>query len=92
MGGVRVPVLDSLHGCGCPLTETPEAVIAPVLRLDENGMPQILHPVADLSLDTDIRDFPEPIQVCARAVSIQRVAVAVGAVDTDQGHKVDFVL
>ena len=92
VGGVRLPILDSLHGRRCPLTEAAEAVVAPILRLDENGMPQILHPVADLPLDADIRDFTIPVQVCARTVSVQRVAVAVGAVDTDQRHKVDFVL
>ena len=92
LGGVRLPILDTLHHGGSTLTEAAEAVIAPILRLDKNGVPQILHPVADLPLDAHIGDFAVAIRIRAGTIAVQGIAVAVGAVDTDQRHKVDFVL
>lgn len=65
----------------------PAAVAAPILRLNEDGLAQILHSVADLALDAHVGDLTKAVQVGAGAIAVQRVAVAVGAGHGDQCHQ-----
>ena len=90
--GIFLPILDALHGGGGPLAEAAAAVAAPILRLNEDGLAQILHPVADLALDAHVGDLTEAVQVGAGAIAVLRVTVAVGAGHGDQCHKIDLVL
>ena len=90
--GIFLPILDALHSGGGSLAEAAAAVAAPILRLNKDGLAQILHPVADLALDAHVGDLTEAVQVGAGAIAVQRVAVAVGAGHGDQCHKIDLVL
>ena len=90
--GIFLPILDALHSGGGSLAEAAAAVAAPILRLNEDGLAQILHSIADLALDAHVGDLTEAVQVGAGAIAVQRVAVAVGAGHGDQCHKIDLVL
>ena len=89
--GVCIPVLLPLHHGGGPLAETAEPVVTAAVRLDENSVAHILHPIANLALDTHVGHLAVAIVVGAGAVAVEGVAVAVGHGDADQGHEVDFM-
>ena len=92
VSGIFLPVLDALHGSRGTLAETPKAVAAPILRLDKDGLAQVLHPVADFALDAHIGDLTEAVQVGAGTVAVQRITVAVGAGHGNQSDKINLVL
>ena len=88
--GVFILTLDALGGSGSTLAQGLITICASIIGLHKNRFIQILHPVADLTLDAHIRDFPEAVIVGAGTVAVQRVAVAVGAGHTYQCHKIDL--
>ena len=92
-GSFRIgrPVFDLLQLGRRPLAETSVAVAAAILRLDEDGIAQILHPVPELPLDADVRDLTVAVVVRAGTVAVERVAIAVGPSHRNQGDEVDLV-
>ena len=90
--GIFLPILAVfLQYGGGPFAEAAAAIVAAVLRLDEDGIAQILHPIPDLPLDANSGYLSVAIIVRAGAVSVEGVAVAVGPGDRDQGDEVDLV-
>ena len=90
--GVFLPILDALQTGGGSLAQTSKAVGAPILRLNKDGVPHILHPIADFPLDAYIGNLTEAVQVGTGAVAVQRIAVAVGSGYGNQCYKIDFIL
>ena len=90
--GIDVPVLFSFQHRRSAFAQAAEAVVAAVLRLHKYGLPQVLHPVADLSFDAHIGHFPKSVIVRPGAVTVEGIAVGVGPIHTDEGCKVDFIL
>ena len=90
--GIGVPVLFPIHHSGGPFAEAAKPVVTSAVRLDKNLVAHILHPVADLSFDAYVGDLAVAVVIGARTVAVERVAVAVGHGDTNQGHEVDFML
>ena len=90
--GVLIAVFDPAHHSGRPFAQAVKAVVAAVFRLNKNRESLILHPVADLSLDTHIRNLTMSVVIGAGPVPVERVAVGVCVGHADQGHKVDLML
>jgi len=57
----------------------------------KNSVSQILHTVADLSLDADVGYLTEAVVVCPRTVSVQGISVDVGHRCEYQYDKINLV-
>ena len=89
---IFIRILYSLHYSVRTLAQASKAIAAPILGLYKNGLSQILHTIADFSLDTYIGNLSKTIQVCAGAVAIQRVTITVCPCYRNQCYKINFVL
>ena len=76
----------------CAITQALRVVVLSVVRLHEDFLPYLHQAVAQLTLQTDIRNLSVAVIIGAWPISIQRVAVGVGVLHAKHHSKVDLVL
>ena len=85
-------LLDPLGRSRRTITQAFEAVVAAVLRLYENRIAHVLHPVPELPLNAHVRDLTHAVIIRPGTVAVQWVSVSVCVRYRDQCHKIDLIL